>query len=652
LRDFETLLREVPDESFYTHAHENQFSLWLMARGEIQLAKTLNPVHIDEHTDIVQARHDFLDTIRKYKEEKKRGKILQFDETSTLDEKNIVSFSAGSLGGKGRGLAFINTLINNLDFSALSGKINIISPITIIIGTDEFQNFISKNKLAPYILDTTITFEKLREIFTEASLSHALEVKLKDFVSQIDKPIAVRSSSISEDSLTQPFAGVFDTYIIPNSESNKRIVLERISMAIKLVFASVYSDKARLYFRAINHKIEEEKMAVIIQELVGSQHGKYYYPHISGVAQSYNYYPVGHMKPDEGFAVAAVGLGSYVVDGWKSYRFSPVYPKVSMYNTKDLLSSTQVRFYALDCEQQEVDFLKDGELASLKLLDISEAEKHGALTHCASVYNPDNDRVEAGLSVRGPRIINFANILQYNYIPLAETISTLLNTVKEAFGSPVEIEWAVNLDRTKNGLPTFYLLQIKPLVGSQILNHIDISLIDREKMFLFTKSSLGNGEIKGIQDVIYIDREKFSKLKTMDMVNEIEFLNNQMVNENRPYILIGPGRWGTRDQFLGIPVIWTQISNAKVIVEVSLENYPLDSSLGSHFFHNVTSMNIGYFSIQHSSYSDFIKWELLEKQPLISKTNYFNHVRFEKPVTVLMDGIQRTSTILTEEHDD
>lgn len=652
LRDFETLLKEVPDESFYIHAHENQFSLWLMARGEIQLAKTLNPIHIDENTDIEQARFDFLENIQKYKDEKKKGKILQFDDTSTLDEKNIVSFSSGSLGGKGRGLAFINTLINNIDFSELAGKINVMSPITVIIGTDEFQNFISKNKLSPRIMDTSLSFDELRAIFVDSSLSHSLEVKLKDFVTQIDKPIAVRSSSISEDSLTQPFAGVFDTYIVPNSESNKRIVLERITTAIKLVFASIYSPEARLYFRAINHKIEEEKMAVILQELVGSPHGKYYYPHISGVAQSYNYYPVGHMQPEEGFAVAAVGLGSYVVDGWKSYRFSPAYPRLSMYNVKDLLNSTQVTFYALDCEESNIDFLKDGELASLKLLDISVAEKDGVLQHCASVYNPDNDRVEPGLSVRGPRIINFADILKYNYIPLAETISTLLNTVKEAFGSPVEIEWAVNLDHAKNNLPTFYLLQIKPLVGSQLLNHIDVGKIDRKNMFLFTKSSLGNGRVTGIQDVIYIDRENFSKLKTLEMVNEIEFLNNQMVNENRPYVLIGPGRWGTRDQFLGIPVIWTQISNAKVIVEVSLDNYPLDSSLGSHFFHNVTSMNIGYFSIQHTSNTDFIKWEILEQQKVISKTNYFNHVRFEKLFTVVMDGIQRTSAILTEEEND
>jgi hypothetical protein len=646
LRDFETLLREVPDESFYIHAHENQFSLWLMARGEIQLAKTLNPQVVNENTDIKQARELFLETLKLYKEEKKKGKILRFDETSTLDEKNIVSFASGSLGGKGRGLAFISTLINNLDFSRLAGKINIMSPVTVIIGTDEFQTFISKNKLMAYIVDPAISFEELRHIFVQSSLSHSLEVKLKDFVMQVDKPFAVRSSSSSEDSLTQPFAGVFDTYIVPNSNSNKRLVFELLNTAIKLVFASIYSDKARAYFNAIHHKIEEEKMAVVLQELVGSQYGRYYYPHISGVAQSYNYYPVGHMKPEEGFAVAAVGLGSYVVDGWKSYRFSPAYPKLSMYTVKDLLNSTQVKFYALDCEDIKVDFVKDGELASLKLLDISVAEADGALKHCASVYTPDNDRIEPGLSSRGPRVVNFANILQYNHIPLAETISAMLSTVQEAFGSPVEIEWAVSLEPGHDGLPTFYLLQIKPLVSTQLLTHIDMGKLDRDNMFLFTKSSLGNGEVNGITDVIFVDNDRFNKLKTLEMVKEIEFLNSMMMKENRQYILIGPGRWGTRDQFLGIPVIWSQISQAKVIVEISLENYPLDSSLGSHFFHNVTSMNIGYFSVQHSSPNDFIRWDILKDQTVIHETNYFKHVRFEKPFVILMDGLQRTSAIL------
>lgn len=648
LREFETLLNEVPDESLYLHASENQFSLWLMARGEIQLARTLNPVPVSSFKNMEESRKFFLETFRKYREEKKKGKVLSFDETSALDEKNIVSFAGGSLGGKGRGLAFIDTLIYNLDFPALVKGINIFTPITVVIGSDEFQRFIIKNNLFEKIVDPAISYKELRRHFAEGLLSTSLMRKLKVFVSQIDKPIAVRSSSSSEDSITQPFAGVFDTYIIPNSTTNKRVVLDRLSIAIKLIFASTFSDKARNFFAVLRHKIEEERMAVVLQELVGNQYGDYYYPHISGIAQSYNYYPVADMKPDEGFAVAAVGLGTYVVDGWKSFRFSPKYPKVSMYSIKDLLNSTQVQFYALDCRERDIDFVKDGELAALKLLDISEAEKHGTLRHCVSVYNANNDRLEPGLDAYGPRVVNFANILQYDYIPLAETISVLLNAIKEAFGSPVEIEYAVDLDRTKNGLPTFYLLQIKPLIGDQIRQKIEFDKMEREKMVLFTKSSVGNGKISEITDVIYIDNSKFSKMKTLQMAEEIEYLNDLMTEENRQYILIGPGRWGSRDRFVGIPVNWSQISNAKVIVEVSLDNYPLDTSLGSHFFHNVTSMNIGYFSVKHSSPTDFVSWDLLNRQKVVNETNFFRHVRFRKPLSILMDGMQKTSAILME----
>ena len=646
LREFETLLQEVPDESLYMHASENQLSMWLMARGEIQLARTLNPVPVDSFKNMNESRQFFLDSIKKYKEEKKKGKILSFDETSTLDEKNIVSYSEGSLGGKGRGLAFINTLIYNLEFPTLVNKINILTPITVVIGTDEFQRFISKNKLFEKILDPEVSYARLRQYFAEASLSISLLKKLRIFVSLISKPIAVRSSSSSEDSITQPFAGVFDTFIIPDNPDNIKIVLEQISTAIKLVYASTFSEKAQNYFKVVHHKIEDEKMAVVLQELVGKRHENYYYPHISGVAQSYNYYPVSNMKPDEGFAVAAVGLGTYVVDGWKSYRFSPRYPKVSMYSIKDLLNSSQVQFYALDCTIKNIDFVQHGELAALKLLDISEAERHGTLKHCVSVYNLQNDRVEVGLSIAGPRIVNFANILQYNHIPLAETISVMLNTIKEAFGSPVEIEYAVDLDPGKNGLPTFYLLQIKPLIGDQFKQNIDLDKLDKSQMLLFTRSSVGNGEISDIRDVIFVDNEKFNKLRTIEMAEEIEHLNRIMGQHGKQYILIGPGRWGSQDRFVGIPVNWSQISNAKIIVEVSLSSFPLDTSLGSHFFHNVTSMNIGYFSVQHNSYIDFIRWNELNEQKLLHETKHFKHVHFKKPLTILMDGKHKTSAIL------
>ena len=646
LREFETLLQEVPDESLYIHASENQLSLWLMARGEIQLARTLNPIPVDSFRNINESRQFFLDSIKKYKEEKKKGKILNFDETSTMDEKNIVAFASGSLGGKGRGLAFVNTLIYNLEFPTLANRINILTPITVVIGTDEFQRFISKNKLFEKIIDPAISYAELRKLFVEAPLSITLLKKLKVFVSQIDKPIAVRSSSSSEDSITQPFAGVFETYIVPNTSGSKRLVLEQISTAIKLVFASIFSEKARNYFIVVHHKIEDEKMAVVLQELVGNRYENYYYPHISGVAQSYNYYPVANMKPDEGFAVAAIGLGTYVVDGWKSFRFSPVYPKVSIYSITDLLNSSQVQFYALDCRETNVDFLKHGELAALKLLDISEAERHGTLRHCASVYSPDNDRIEAGLSADGPRVINFADVLQYNYVPLAETINVMLNTIKEAFGSPVEIEYAVDLAPGVNGLPTFYLLQIKPLIGDQFRQNINLDKLDKSQMLLYTKSSVGNGEINEIHDVIFVENDKFNKLRTLEMAEEIEYLNKIMVKSNKQYVLIGPGRWGSQDRFVGIPVNWSQISNAKVIVEVSLNNYPLDTSLGSHFFHNLTSMNIGYCSVQHNSYTDFIRWDELRGQKIVHETTFFHHVSFTKPLNILMDGKHKTSAIL------
>lgn len=646
MREFESMLKVIPDETFYLHASENQFSLWLMARGEIELARTLNPLRIDEIGTVRESKKLFIDTIKKYKEEKKKGKVLNFDETATLDEKNIVSLSPGSFGGKGRGLAFINALINNLDFSHLNGNINIRTPVTAIIGTDEFENFIDDNDLFEIIINPATDYNKLKDQFIRARLSPILIKKLEFFLDQLEKPIAIRSSSISEDSLTQPFAGIFDTYIIPNNKEDKNAVLNNLMNAIKLVYASVFSGKSKNFFKSINHKVEEEKMAIVLQELVGERYGDYYYPHLSGVAQSYNYYPVAHMKPEEGFAVVAFGLGSYVMEGWNSYRFSPKYPKIEMFTTKDLMNTSQVKFYALDCSKNDFDYINNGELASLALLNIGEAEKQQTLNHCVSVYNPNNDRIEPGLSNAGPRILNFADILKYGYIPLAETIDNMLITMEEALGSPVEIEYAVDLNKTKNNLPSFYLLQIKPLIGSHYNLSIDFNSLDQNKMLMFTKSSLGNGEITFIRDIIYIDTNNFDKLKTQEMVSEIDMLNSKMIRQKKQYILIGPGRWGTRDPFLGIPVIWPQISNAKVIVEISLANFPLDSSLGSHFFHNLTSMNIGYFSIQNSSVTDFIKWNILGAQPVIHRTKHFKHVYFEEPLKIYMDGKIKTSAVI------
>ncbi|MCK5153021.1 MAG: hypothetical protein KAQ93_01565, partial [Spirochaetales bacterium] len=419
LMDFEKQLKEISDETFFLHANENQYSIWLMARGEIKLAKTINPLKIDSIKNVPVFRQKLLESIKYHQEEKKRGRIFRFEESPIMDEKNITTLSNGSLGGKGRGLAFINTLIYNYDFSSISSMINIRTPITVIIGTEEFDTFIHSNQLYEMSMGGKNDFSIIKQKFLSGSLSPALENKLKLFLKQVTKPIAIRSSSLSEDSFTQPFAGVFHTYILPNSSEKKDLIFIKLKQAIKLVFASIFSEEAKEYFVAVNHRVEDEKMAVVLQELVGQRYGDYYYPHISGTASSYNYYPVAHMKPEEGFAMAALGLGTYVVNGMTSYRFSPKYPNVDMYTTKDMINCSQVNFYAVDCRKNDIDYATDGELASLVLLEISEAEKHGSLKHCVSVYDRQNDRLLPDLSAYGPRILNFANILKYDFIPLA-----------------------------------------------------------------------------------------------------------------------------------------------------------------------------------------------------------------------------------------
>jgi hypothetical protein len=641
--EFESYLKTVPEDSLIYHAVKNQFSLWLMARGEIQIAKIINPLKITDFNNPNQLRDFLINILRLYRNEQEKGKIVNFSESAVLEENNIVSLAPGALGGKGRGLAFINTLIYNFKFKELLPLINVRTPRTSIIGTEEFDIFIESNHLVDKIHDIS-DYDELRKIFIAGELSYSLKKKLKVFLKLITKPIAVRSSSLFEDSINQPFSGIFETYILPNIHHDFEERLNQLMNAIKLVYASIYSKNARTYFKAIDYKVEEEKMAVVLQEVVGNQFDKYYYPHVSGTAQSHNYYPVAHMQPDEGFAVAALGLGQYVVEGEKAFRFSPSYPNLEIISTKDLYKGSQVNFYAVNLANESIDLL-EGEDAGLIKLDISDAEKHGTLKHLASVYDPENDRVSPGLDSYGPRIINFANILKYEYIPLSKTINVILDVVKEALGSPVEIEFAVDLTKDKNGLASFFLLQIKPLVCNEDDYNIDVNKIDNEHLVLYSEKTMGNGKLQHIKDVIFVMPEKFNNIKTMEMKEEIDALNQKMQEAGKQYILIGPGRWGTRDKFIGIPVAWPQISNAKIIVEMSLDDFPLDASLGSHFFHNVTSMNVGYFSVNHKSLKDKINWNILNSQKVIHEKSYFKHVEFEKPLTITMDGRKRISAI-------
>ncbi|MDP4225477.1 MAG: PEP/pyruvate-binding domain-containing protein [Bacteroidota bacterium] len=644
ITEFEQLLDTVPLESLVFHGTRNHFSSWLMARGEIEIAKKIGPVKVSDFKSALEFRKYFKFILKRYISEPRSGKIIDFEEEALYDDSNIICLGSGALGGKGRGLAFINSLIHHIDFSDFLPEIQFRSPKTCIIGTDEFDLFLERNHLKEKVYaETDYTF--IKKLFIEANLSEGLIKKLKAVLKVYTRPLAIRSSSLFEDSALKPFSGIYETYLLPNSNPDFNERFSQAVKAIKLVFASVFSDNSRTYFKAIDYKIEEEKMAVILQEVVGNQFEQYYYPHISGTAQSYNYYPIAHMKPEDGFAVIALGLGQYVVEGEKAWRFSPVYPNLGISPNKILLKDSQVYFYAIDLSKQNFNLLNEGSEAGLSRPDIYLAEKHGTLKHCASVYNANNDTIEAGLSTPGPRILNFADILKHDYIPLAKSLSIALDVFKEALGAPVEIEFAVDLNHSgERQLPSFYLLQIKPLLGQE--NDIVVETeLDKKNILLYSSQSMGNGKVTDIEDVIYVKPQCFDKLHTLEMAADIEKMNKILLNENRKYVLIGPGRWGSRDRFIGIPVAWPQICNAKVIVETSLEDFPLDASLGSHFFHNVTSMNVGYFSVQHTSPSDMIKWNILRQQPVVNETKYIKHVRFAKPFSIIMNGNKGTAYI-------
>ena len=643
IREFEEQLHKIPDDSLLFHSSRNHFSMWLMARQEIKAANFINPKKVSDFKNLQALRESLIRMIREHRDEAETGNLIPFESNISINAENLYTLADGSLGGKGRGLAFINALIHNFDFSRYVPDIIVKTPLTFVIGTKEFEEFVSKNQLNKLALFENDT-RKIKRAFLDNELSPEISEKLAAILRHIKNPIAVRSSSLFEDSLSLPFAGIFETYILPNSHDDFIVRHKQLCDAVKLVYASLYSNISKDYVKAINYKLEDERMAIVIEEVVGNRYDNLYYPHISGVAQSYNYYPFAHMKPEEGFAIAAVGLGNYVVEGNRAYRFSPKYPGVEINTPKDQFKNSQVKFYAVDLNKKDLD-LMEGEEAGLSFEDIDVAEKQGTLKHCASVYNPDNNTIYPGLTKPGPRIVNFANILKYNYIPLAKTLSVLLELGKEAMGTAVEMEYAVDLNRDNDGKARFYILQIKPLISQAADFEADMKKINPEDVLLFTETGMGNGLIDTLRDVIYVHPDKFDKTQTEEMALEAEQFNKKMMAEEKQYILIGPGRWGTRDKWIGIPVRWAQISSARVVVETSLHNFPLDASSGSHFFHNVTSMNVGYFTIQPEMHNSRLNYDLLEKQKIIQEGNFFRHVRFNRPLKVKMDGRNRIYVI-------
>jgi len=648
LHEFEELIKQVPVESLVYHGQSNDFSTWLMARGEINIAERLIPYKIDEFDDPSKIRDICIGVFADVQEKRNRGRIINFDPLLVNGSRYIVRMGRGSLGGKGRGLAFMCNMMENIDMKALIPGINIRMPATAIIGAIEFDKFLEVNNLYDVAYHQT-DYKKVKEEFLKATLSSTLKERLWQYVRQVKTPLAVRSSGLFEDSLLRPFSGVYSTYLIPNNHPDENVRFAQLRTAVKLVYASVFSDDARAYFNAINYKIEEEKMAVILQPVVGQEHNQKFYVDISGVAQSYNYYPYSYMEPEDGFAVIAVGLGQAVVGGEKAFRFSPKYPALNNNSIQDQIRDSQRLFYAIDMTHNSFDLSEEGEMAAILKYKIVEAEKDGVLEHCASTYSLENDCITPGIGTRGTRVINFANILEYQHVLLSDTLLLLMKLFKQAMGSPVEMEFALDLNQGENGWPTFYLLQLKPLIRREVDVEIEIGALDISKLLLLSTKGMGNGRLSGIFDVVYVDVKNFDRTKTREIASEIAEINKVFNANNQQYVLIGPGRWGTRDEYTGIPVNWANINNAKVIVEIGLPNFPLDASLGSHFFHNVTSMNVGYFSVPDINSTDFVKFDLLEKQEVIWEGKFVKHIRFKNELEILMDGRKRTAVIRFDE---
>ena len=641
IEEFKQKLLSIPDDSLAYHSIRNEISTWLMARREITLAKHLRRYRFEDFKTPDIARQFILSTFEKSELKKIKGRIINFNPKLVDSNRYIIRLGKGSFGGKGRGMAFLSNFIENVDLKKLIPNLKIEIPKTAIIGSDEFDNFIENNNLIGIIYSER-TYDEVKSAFVSSPLPSSLKAKLRSYLEIITRPLAVRSSGLFEDSLGQPFAGVYSTYLIPNNHPDFERRVEDLENAVRLVWSSIYTDSSKAYFNAIDSMIEEEKMAVIIQEVIGNEYNGKYYPNISGVAQSFNFYPFSYIKPEDGFAVIALGLGAYVVGGEKTHRFCPRYPKLQLASIQDMARDSQKHFYAIDMTYSEYDLVRDGEQAAIKSYDLKTIEQDGNLQHCASVFDYMNDRIGFDFSVRGPRIVNFPDILQYDYIPLASSLDILLNIFSQAMGAPVEMEFAVNRE---NEEWVFYLLQIKPLIKNDYHMDIDNENIDFDKAILRADKGMGNGRLSDISDIVYVDPEKFDRLKTEQIAEEVKYFNDKLKTTDSGYILIGPGRWGTRDRMTGIPVLWSDISKAKVIVEQGLKDFPLDASLGSHFFHNVTSMNVGYFAIPYESGNSFIRFDRIGQQELVEEKEFVKHVRFRHPLTVFMDGKKQISVI-------
>jgi CheY-like chemotaxis protein len=642
LHSLQVKLKSIPHESLEYHITRNHFTRWLKARALFPLADLFKEKSKQDFNDIEQVRSYLIDTIANYRISKGRGVIASY-----FDEYAIFSrLGDGMLGGKARGLAFADYLLKKHQVIHKFENVYISIPRTVVLTTDVYDEFMETNDLYKVALADHKDEDILMQ-FIYGKLPERITIQLKEFVKIVQRPIAVRSSSLLEDSQYQPFAGIYSTYMVPNSDKDVSVRLLQLEIAIKSVFASVFFKDSKAYIEATQNVIDEEKMAVILQEVTGSAYGKRYYPTFSGVARSINFYPIDQEKPEDGVANIALGLGKTIVDGGMSLRFCPRYPKkvLQLSNAEMALRSTQREFYALDLNSFSFRPSVDESIDLLKL-KIDDAIPDDTLKHLASTFDYQDQILRDGLHHQGKKLVTFANILKYNVFPLAQILQSLLDIGQKEMNNHVEIEFAVDLNQPEGQPAEFSFLQIRPIVESSEKNVINIDHVSFEETVIYSPLALGNGIIDNLCDVIYVKPESFEASNNPKIASQIEILNSGLVKENRSYILIGPGRWGSNDPWLGIPVKWPQISGARLIIEAGLDKYRIDPSQGTHFFQNLTSFFVGYFTVNPYINEGYYDTEYLNSFPAVYEDDFIRHIRLDSPLIVKIDGKQNKGVVL------
>ena len=648
MNELEEQLQTVPAESIVFHSQSNHFSHWLMARTEFALAAKLRPRKVSDFASPEHLRRDLIESINDYRREQSEVLIGDFRaDTFKPSESSFLRIGSGSLGGKARGLAFVRHLLRKNRMSRRFPGVRISVPPAVVLATDVFDQFVAENNLLDFALRCEDDAEIERK-FLAASLSTSLTEDLKSFLAEVSHPLAVRSSSLLEDSQYQPFTGVYETFMLGNQQANADDRLAALSEAIRRVYASTFSRHAKAYVRATPYRLEEEKMAVILQRVVGTRHGERFYPDFSGVVRSHNFYPVPPMSFEDGIAAVALGLGRAVVDGGKCLTFCPRYPRnlVQFSSVEDILANSQSEFWALELNGSAEG--RPGHWQERRF-GLDAAESDGTLQALASTYSRDNHAVYDGVSRPGSRIVTFAPMLKHGTFPLAEILDDLVRAGEDALGNAVEIEFAVRLPQQAGSMEgqatgqvaEFGFLQIRPLTLARDTEDLALDDVRPEQLICQSSKVLGNGRIENLHDVIVVDSQRFERSRSQEVGTAVARFNRLLSEQNRPYLLIGVGRWGSTEPWLGIPVEWDEISGARVIVEAGFRDFRVTPSQGSHFFQNLTAFQIGYFTVNPDAGEGSVDWQWLTEQPAVEEEGCVRHLRFAEPIRVLMNS--RTS---------